>query len=61
MNQPNTVTLSLQTYTELYDFKATIKSKGMVVDTCRQTSYYIGNALISAHASAIHVRKMAIA
>lgn len=43
MNQPDTVTLSLQTYTELYDFKTTIQLKGLVVETCHQTMYYIGN------------------
>ena len=43
MNQPNTVTLYLETYNALNDFKTTIQSKGLVIETCRQTSYYTAN------------------
>jgi len=43
MNQQETVTILLQTYTELYDFKTTIQQKGLVVENCHQTMYYSGS------------------
>ena len=43
MNQHETVTIFLQTYTELYDFKTTIQQEGLVVENCHQTMYYSGS------------------